>query len=262
MIIGFAEPVGVFGQVVNLAHPVGQRLQRGGIIQGFKPGKRRKHVRRTHADPVVFQNGDVAALGEHLADVFAQFLAAGHGVSGHPHVRANAPHGGQKIQIRRLAHDGQGHQRRGMGVKHGLQIGPHAINGLMEGQFGRGPVRAFHRAVGMDADNVPAGQGALVHAGGGNPKVAVVVHDGEVSAGHGGHSLVVNSLHEHDQLICRMDIFDVQNPSLLLQEKFPPEFGLSFLFLRRQKNSCLALRRRLTGRKKYGKIPKKTTQGA
>ena len=72
-------------------------------------------------------------------------------------------------------------------------------------------MRAYGGAVGLYADNIVAGQGALVHTGRGDPDISLVVHNGQVAAGGGGHALVVDTLHKHNQLVSRMNIINVHN---------------------------------------------------
>ena len=103
--------------------------------------------------------------------------------------------------VGQLAREAEGHQRRRMGVDDGAQVGAHAVNLLVEGQLHGRLVNADEGAVGLDLNDVAAGQAALVDARGGNPDVAVVVSDGQIAAGGGGHAVAVNTRHNHHQLI-------------------------------------------------------------
>ena len=121
-----------------------------------------------------------------------------------------------------------------MGMQNRVEVRAHFVDGEMERQLGRGLVGAFHRPVRVDTDNVlpgeralvntargdPAdnvlpGERALVNTARGDPDVAVGIFDGKIAAGHGGHTLVINTLHKHNQLVCRMDILDVHSLSPL-----------------------------------------------
>src|SRR5699024_4205753 len=66
------------------------------------------------------------------------------------------------------------------------------------------PVGADHIARRGDADDVPPGQRALIDARRGDPDIALRIPDGEVAAGGGGEALVIDPLHKHDDLICRV----------------------------------------------------------
>jgi hypothetical protein len=70
----------------------------------------------------------------------------------------------------------------------------------------------------MDTDNVLPRERTFVDTARGNPDVAVGILNGKVAAGHSGHALVVDTLHEHDKLISRMDILDihVEPPEIIL----------------------------------------------
>ena len=94
-------------------------------------------------------------------------------------------------------------------MKHRLQIWPHFVNSGVERQLRRGPVGTDAGAVRLDADDVSAVQSALIDTGRSDPDIAVVIHNGQVAAGSGGHTLVVNALHEHNQLIRRMNKVDI-----------------------------------------------------
>ena len=163
---------------------------------------------------VVLQQHDIAAGSEAFADILAQLVTAGNGINCDPQIVANLPHRGDQVHIRQLAYDREGNQCRGMGMKHCSQIGTHFIDRRMEGQLRRRSMGADAGAVGLDADNVTTVQGALIHTGGGDPDIAVAVLDGQVAAGGGGHTLVVNTLHKHDQLVSRMDIINIHEKLL------------------------------------------------
>ena len=159
---------------------------------------------------MVFQQRRVAALRKDLADLRAERLAAGNGVFRDLYLLADMAHRRDQIEIRQLAHDGERHERGRMRMQNGVQIRPHAVDRFVERKLGRGLVRPLAAAVRVDADDVLAGERPLVDAGGGDPDVALGVADGKVAAGHGGQALVIDALHEHDELVGRMDILNVQ----------------------------------------------------
>jgi hypothetical protein len=65
--------------------------------------------------------------------------------------------------------------------------------------------------IGMDTDNILTGQSTLVYTGGSDPNVAVRVHNGQIAAGGGGQTLVVDTLHEHDQLIRGVNVINIHS---------------------------------------------------
>jgi hypothetical protein len=91
----------------------------------------------------------------------------------------------------------------------------------VEGIFRGRTVRTDTSAIRLDANDVLAGQCALIDTGGGNPNVTVVVHNGEVTAGCGGQTFVVNALHKHNKLVCGMNVIDIH--------KKPPIFFLDYI---------------------------------
>ena len=91
-----------------------------------------------------------------------------------------------------------------MGVHDGPQVGAQLVDVAVDGELHAGLVQADHRAVGLDLHDVRAGQAALVDAGGGDPDVAVFVANGKVAAGGGGHAVGIDAVHDHHQLVCRV----------------------------------------------------------
>src|ERR1041384_7234021 len=95
-----------------------------------------------------------------------------------------------------------------MGVHDAAEIGPCAVNLLVERQLRRRPMRTIERAIRMHAHDVFAAQGSLINARGGNPEIAVFLEDGEVAAAGGGHAVAVDPLNGGEDLIARMDVGD------------------------------------------------------
>lgn len=195
---------------MNLPKLACQHLKCRGIIERFKALECREHIRRADADAVVFQQCRVAALRKDLADLRAKRLAAGNGVFCNLHLFADMAHGRDQIEIRQLADDGERHKRGRVRMQHGIQVRAHAVDRFVERQLGRGLVRTFAASVRVDADDVLAGERPFVDAGRGDPDVALCVADRKIAAGHGGQALVIDALHEHDKLVGRMDILNVQ----------------------------------------------------
>ena len=100
-------------------------------------------------------------------------------------------------------------------MQHSFQIRAHFVHRCVERQLRGRPVHTGHSAVRLHTDDIVAVQCAFVHTGGGNPNIALLVHNGEVAAGGGGHSFVVDPLHKHNQLIRRMDVIDIHKIDLL-----------------------------------------------
>ena len=220
VVIGHSDALLVFGQVLDVANLAGLDFQISGEVQSFETLECSEHIHSADADTVIFQNGDIAAAGKDLTDLVAQIITAGDTINGDLCISADTADGGDQIQIGNTAGDGESNQCRGMGMQNCLQVRTHLVDGCVEGQLGGGTMRTFGSAVGMDTDDILTGQSTLVHAGRGDPDVAVAVHDGEVAAGGGGQTLVINTLHEHDQLVCGVHVLNIHKfPSFLEQGK-------------------------------------------
>ena len=172
---------------------------------------------------MILQQSDITAARKHFADLIRQGFAARHIISGNLNILADPAHGRQEVKIRRLADNGKSHESRRMCMEHRIQIRPHFVDREMERQLGRRFVRAFHCSVRMDADNVLSGERTLVNAARSNPDVTAGILDRQVAAGHGGHALVVDTLHKHDELVSRMDVLDIHVE--------PPEIILTIYFI-------------------------------
>ena len=96
-----------------------------------------------------------------------------------------------------------------MGMDHGFQIGPHGIDGAVERQFGGRSVLSQHRAIRFYTDNVALLQRAFVNGRRCDPDISLFIHDGEIAAGGGRKSFVIDPLHEHNQLFRRMNCLDI-----------------------------------------------------
>ena len=94
-------------------------------------------------------------------------------------------------------------------MKDRVQIGTHLIDGQMEGKLAGRFMDALAGPVGTDADNILAGERSLVDSGRSDPDVSFRIPDGKIAAGHGSHALVVDTLHEHDKLVSRMNVLNI-----------------------------------------------------
>ena len=72
-------------------------------------------------------------------------------------------------------------------------------------------MRSFTGSVRTDTDNIFSAECAFVNAGGSDPDVPLCITDRQIPAGHGRKPFVVDPLHKHDDLICRMDILNIHN---------------------------------------------------
>ena len=66
-------------------------------------------------------------------------------------------------------------------------------------------MRSFTDSVRTDTDNIFSAECAFVNAGGSDPDVPFCITDRQIPAGHGRKPFVVDPLHKHDDLICRME---------------------------------------------------------
>jgi hypothetical protein len=81
-----------------------------------------------------------------------------------------------------------------------------AIDLLVEREFGGGAMGAFDGAIGVDADDVFAAEGTFIDAGGGDPEVPIVLEDGEVAAGRGGHSVAIDTLDGGEDFVAGVQV--------------------------------------------------------
>jgi hypothetical protein len=230
---GLGDGMSLGRQNLEITDASCQDLQICGVIQGLKSLEGGEHILGADADTVVFQQHDITALCEALTDVLTQLIAAGDGIHGDLYLGADLPHRGKQVQVGALTNGREGHQCGGMGVEHGLQVGTHLINRCVEGIFRGRTVGTDTSAIRLNANDVLAGQGTLIDTCGGNPNVTVVVHNGEVTAGCGGQTLVVNALHKHNKLVCGMNVIDIHKkpPIFFLIISYPLAKGKNYLQL-------------------------------
>ena len=75
---------------------------------------------------------------------------------------------------------------------------------------------SFADSVRTDTDDVFSAECTFVNAGRSNPNVPFRIADRQIAAGHSGKPLVVDSLHEHDQLICGVNVLNIHEIQLLI----------------------------------------------
>ena len=63
---------------------------------------------------------------------------------------------------------------------------------------------ALHLAIRVQTDNIFGRQLALIDTGRGDPEITILILDREVAAGEGGHPVIIDALHDDDQLVTRM----------------------------------------------------------
>ena len=158
-----------------------------------------------HDDGLVFR-----ILAELRGDLLTQRLTARHIVRGETDRAADVPGLRKDAGIRNLVDDAEGHQARRVGMDDGMQARPHLVQRAVERIFGGRAVGSDDAAVGLDAHDVGGGQRTLVDAGGGDPHVTVVVHDGQVAAGSGGHPAAIDAPDDQGDLLGRMHQSRVQ----------------------------------------------------
>jgi hypothetical protein len=96
-----------------------------------------------------------------------------------------------------------------MGVEHSPQVGPHFVNSRVEGILRGRFVGTNDGTIRFHTNDIIAGQSALVDTGRGDPHITVIIHDGKVAAGSGGQTLIVDALHEHNELVSGMNVIDI-----------------------------------------------------
>ena len=191
----------VLGQAPGCAQLLGVDLQPTAEVQGLEGHEGAEQILVADDHAVVLHHDRVVALFKLGGDVLAQLLAAGHLILGVGHLATDLAGVGDQRDVRDLAGQAEGHQRRRMGMQYALQIRAAAVNFAVEGQLDGGLVGPDDGAVGLDLTHVGPGEVALVDAGRRDPDVAVVVPDGQVAAGGSGHAVIVDAVHDHDQLV-------------------------------------------------------------
>ncbi len=183
------------GEVAGFSDHAGFNDGFGGELEGFEALEGLLEIFAADGDAVVFEDDAGGAGLEGAGDGFSEGHGAGEFVGGVADAAAAANMGGlrEEIGVGNFAADGEGDQRHRMGVDDGAEIGAGFVDGLVERIFGGGFVQALDGAVGLDADDVLAAKGTFVDARGGDPDVAVLIFDGKIPAGGGGHFVGVDA---------------------------------------------------------------------
>ena len=85
-----------------------------------------------------------------------------------------------------------------------LDVGAELIDVAVEREFTGRLMDSDYGSVGFHADNVFRAERSLVHTAGADPHIALVVEDGEISAGGGGHSVAVKAFHNKGDEVTRV----------------------------------------------------------
>lgn len=148
-----------------------------------------------------FVVGVVAELG---CDLLAQFLAAGTCVRGKPDLAANTARLRDNVGIGNLVCDAERYECGRVRVDNRAHSRAHLVDRLVERILRRGFVRTDDRTVRFHADDVPFGERSLVDRTRGDPHIAVVVHDRDVSARGGRHATAIDAADDHLDLFGRV----------------------------------------------------------
>ena len=89
-------------------------------------------------------------------------------------------------------------------MDYGTHAGTHLINRFVEGVLRRGFVRTDNGTIRFHTDDVLFGQRTFVNRTRGNPHVAIVVHDRDVTARCGRHATAIDTADDHRNLFGRM----------------------------------------------------------
>ena len=65
-------------------------------------------------------------------------------------------------------------------------------------------MRSNDRSIFLDAHDIFGRQIAFVNARWGDPDITIVVFNGEIAAAQRGHPVVINAIHNVDQLVARV----------------------------------------------------------
>ena len=101
-------------------------------------------------------------------------------------------------------------------MQDGVDIRAAAVNGGMEREFRRRLMDSLTGAVRFNADDIGTGQGPFINPGRRNPDVPLSVLDRQVAAGGRRHASRVNSVHDHHQLVGRVQVLEIHIYALLI----------------------------------------------
>ena len=120
--------------------------------------------------------------------------------------------------IRYLSHQAVRDERRRMSMKNSLDIRTFLIDRQMKGIFHRRSVDTDDGTVGFDLHDIFAAKIAFINATGTDPNGTLGVPNGKVSARCRRHIMVIDTIHQHHDLIRRMKHFEIHKQSLLYIE--------------------------------------------
>ena len=214
---------------MKFAYGYGFEFDARQIVQRLKTLESLQKVLSGTADAVVFQHDAVHPLFKLLGYPVAEFFAAGDLVGRETDLSANVDRLGEQRGIWYLLRDAERHQRRRMGMEHRFHVGTDPIDMPVKRKLAGGFVDTFDRTVFFDANDVLRTQRPLVDARGTDPHIAVGIHDGEVAAAGGGHTVAVQAFHDDGDEVARMNQVNVHNQYFpLLMSVLQKHFGKCF----------------------------------
>src|SRR5215217_7506558 len=97
----------------------------------------------------------------------------------------------EESRIGNLPADAECHERHRMGMHDRFQIGPGLIDGSMEWELGRGPMRSNNLPACLQANDVSARQAPFVDPRWSDPGVAVPGANRKIAAGGRRHAVTI-----------------------------------------------------------------------
>ena len=155
---------------------------------------------------MIFHHHAVRPLGEFRGNNIAECLAAGNIVFGKRDLSANRLTAGDQAGIRAFPHQAERDERGRMRMKNGFRVGTQFVNRAVERQFHARTVFADNLTIRFDHHNIIRPQSAFVNAAGRDPDIAVTVLDGNITAGGGGHAIIIKTLEVGYEQVSRMNI--------------------------------------------------------
>ena len=150
---------------------------------------------------MVFKHNGVAALSKFCGDVVTELGAAGKRIVSDRDVAGEELRIGNDGVIGNLSEQAECYECRRMRVENSSEIRTLFVDREVEGIFHGGTVDTDDSTIGLDLHDVFAAEVTLVYAGGRDPNGAFGVTDGKVAACGGGHTVIVNTVHDHNDLI-------------------------------------------------------------
>ena len=102
-------------------------------------------------------------------------------------------------------------------MKDRVDIGTLLVDSKMQGIFHGRTVNTHNGAIRTDLHDVFSAEISLVHTAGGEPDRTAFVADGKIAARSHRHIVIIDTIHQHHDLIRRMKHFEVHtNPSYFI----------------------------------------------